>query len=419
MKTNILKSILYAIILGSVAGCGNGEMDLENGETEKKDAVLWQAYPNALIGDGKIILTWQNFHLTSYFYDPDAPKITDPDFFVLYQSEDNEKYVRIAEIERDATKEQNTHVIDGLTNGKTYYFHIVTEKKGLESKTSAAIMTVPNPQKGYEVFLEAEGRHTLWLSSLSSDRKKIAYVDVNYTWDNGNYGTVAAFFSNMDGTEQELIGLDYTDPVWLPGENRLLFRMDKGNTADIAVFDCATKSVTSLTRDEKFNYFPAVSANGKQALYLSDKNYFLLDFQTGNIQPVVTGEWEYLQRPEWIDNGNFVFSGREAEKPNQLYRASVSDGKIQPLIPSEWNDYNPVVSPDGKKIAFISERSGVNQVWVYSFETRKYRQMTGYSENDYFYTDWQKINWQDNSTVVFTLVYTPGERHRLVRQSVE
>jgi hypothetical protein len=73
-----------------------------------------------------------------------------------------------------------------------------------------------------------------------------------------------------------------------------------------------------------------------------------------------------------------------------------------PLIESNWNDYNATISPDADQIAFISDRSGNEQLWLYNLQTKKYMQLTGYDDSEYFDGNWTKINWMDNNQLLFT-----------------
>jgi len=49
----------------------------------------------------------------------------------------------------------------------------------------------------------------------------------------------------------------------------------------------------------------------------------------------------------------------------------------------------PSASPDNNSIAFVSNRSGNNQIWVYNLSTKLFRQITG-SKGTNLNTDWGK-----------------------------
>ena len=87
------------------------------------------------------------------------------------------------------------------------------------------------------------------------------------------------------------------------------------------------------------------------------------------------------------------------------------------VFESQWNDYTPSISPDQKKIAFISNRSRTNQVWIYDIDNKTYSQITGYSNDEYGESvepTWNTIQWLDNSTITFTI-----NDNQFVKQRIE
>src|SRR5690606_9162967 len=74
------------------------------------------------------------------------------------------------------------------------------------------------------------------------------------------------------------------------------------------------------------------------------------------------------------------------------------------LVNSEWNDYNPVYSPSGDRMAFFSDRSGSREIWVMALATGTLRQLT-YTDHleqaTYFVRD--DLQWlSDGSGLYFT-----------------
>jgi dipeptidyl aminopeptidase/acylaminoacyl peptidase len=63
----------------------------------------------------------------------------------------------------------------------------------------------------------------------------------------------------------------------------------------------------------------------------------------------------------------YVLSRIDAEKNKEytsLYLLSIDDGETCRLTFGDWSDYNPAWSPDGRKIAFLSTRDGLPQIYL-------------------------------------------------------
>ncbi|MCP4707934.1 MAG: S9 family peptidase [Planctomycetes bacterium] len=61
---------------------------------------------------------------------------------------------------------------------------------------------------------------------------------------------------------------------------------------------------------------------------------------------------------------------------SNLWVVDVEGERVRELTHGNWSDSSPVWSPDGEKIAFISDRDGTSQVHVMWFDTREVAQLT-------------------------------------------
>ncbi|NOR53361.1 MAG: prolyl oligopeptidase family serine peptidase [Candidatus Aminicenantes bacterium] len=71
----------------------------------------------------------------------------------------------------------------------------------------------------------------------------------------------------------------------------------------------------------------------------------------------------------WIDKMN------DRSRSN-LWIVDIEGERVRELTHGDWRDFSPVWSPDGKKIAFLSDRDGTTQVHVLWFDTREVAQLT-------------------------------------------
>jgi dipeptidyl aminopeptidase/acylaminoacyl peptidase len=110
-------------------------------------------------------------------------------------------------------------------------------------------------------------------------------------------------------------------------------------------------------------------------VFAAEKNYKLLETET-------YFEMESIGSPQISPDGNFViFTRGWTDKINDQQRSNVwitdIEGKrIRELTHGDWRDYSPVWSPDGKKIAFLSERDQTTQIHVLWLDTGDVAQLT-------------------------------------------
>jgi len=72
---------------------------------------------------------------------------------------------------------------------------------------------------------------------------------------------------------------------------------------------------------------------------------------------------------QWVDK-------MEDRSQSNLWIVDVDGKRVRELTHGNWRDSSPVWSPDGKKIAFLSDRDGTTQVHVMWLDTREVAQLT-------------------------------------------
>ncbi len=407
MKKKIILSLFLLIL-----GCEKDETLINDG------TVIWRTNPVALIGNSQIQLNWLNYSFSDLVLLPYT--CVDPDNFEIYIStKAADNFTKLVELKNDGRYSYN---VENLSNGQAYYFYVVSKKKRYNSLISDTIMAVPNQKTDSENLISFSNSHSVTSVALASKINKIAYVDKFYAWNGGSNCcmAVSVLISNLDGTDSKLLDINSSEPCWSPNSDKIVFRSENGETngengmpSQIALFDYETNEITKLTSGTASNYAPVFSENGDLILYQSNKtsqNKNLTDIwminlktsETTQITDIANTNLIGAGRPNWIDNEKFLFHGIGRDYKYQIYEYSVNDKLVSQLFVSDWNDYSPSISPDNKKIAFISDRSGSNQIWLYSLENKSLKQLTGFSENEYVDNSWNKIEWFDNLYILFT-----------------
>lgn len=75
------------------------------------------------------------------------------------------------------------------------------------------------------------------------------------------------------------------------------------------------------------------------------------------------------------ENGDLIFAAGSLFK-NDLYKQELTTGNIQPIENSSYHDLIPAVSKDGSQLAWVSNRTGVFQVWLKREEGESSKQIT-------------------------------------------
>ena len=71
-----------------------------------------------------------------------------------------------------------------------------------------------------------------------------------------------------------------------------------------------------------------------------------------------------------------------------LYTIPITGGTATRLTSGLPHDMQPRFSPDGKRIAFISDRSGDDNVWIMSLDRKDTLQLTKGIDNEYMSPEW-------------------------------
>jgi eukaryotic-like serine/threonine-protein kinase len=160
----------------------------------------------------------------------------------------------------------------------------------------------------------------------------------------------------------------YAFPSISPDGKRIALTL-QSSTFDVWVYELMRDTLTKATFGSD-DYRPRWSPNGKMLAYDSSKSgqqqvYVKHDIGQGS-DVVVTDGPEIKALYDWTRDGHEVLFGRQNKDTGwDIYAASVQgDHKARPLVEAPFNQTDASVSPDGKWLAYVSDESGQNEVFV-------------------------------------------------------
>ncbi len=137
-----------------------------------------------------------------------------------------------------------------------------------------------------------------------------------------------------------------TTPAWSPDGRQLVFTGYDGGLSDLFVVNADGSDLRRLTNDKNADLQPAWSPDGKTIAFATDRGP-ATDFSQ-------------------LRFGNMRIG---------LYH--LDDSSIELLPHTEHGkNINPVWAPDGRSIAFVSDRSGISDVYLYDFGDHNLYQLT-------------------------------------------
>jgi len=136
-----------------------------------------------------------------------------------------------------------------------------------------------------------------------------------------------------------------TSPVWSPDDKQLAFSGSHGGISDLYIVDATGKNLRQLTNDEYGDLQPAWSPDGRRIAFASDRS------PETNLAILKFAKW-------------------------RINVLDLQSGAIEVLPGQGGLNLNPQWSPDGREVAFVSDRTGIPNVFLYDFANQQHYQIT-------------------------------------------
>jgi len=227
--------------------------------------------------------------------------------------------------------------------------------------------------------------------SWSPDGKQLAFVAHS---PSANVESNQLFLLSVDTLEVKPVetgcGNNTYDPAFSPNGDTLAYScyQDDGHFS-LNLKDLRTRRNTQLWSGVQQIQGVAWTHDGPRIVFSSSSALLSTD-QGGDLWQITPGK---NVSPEKIAIGHdarslaFSSSGRrlayEQSRINaNIWRVDLDGEKSQThvLAPSTREQYGPFISPDGRRVVFISNRSGTNEIWVCDSDGGNSQQLTSFGD---------------------------------------
>ncbi len=140
----------------------------------------------------------------------------------------------------------------------------------------------------------------------------------------------------------------FNNPRWSPDGKKILLSGLKSGNSDIYLYHLETEQLEQLTDDEYSDLLPSWSPDGSKVVFVSDRSR----------------ETDFQQ----LKYGNFKMTIYDLEAGN-LQNINILEGA---------DIFNPMYSPDGSEIYFVSNANGYRNLYRYNPESQETRKLTDF-----------------------------------------
>lgn len=223
---------------------------------------------------------------------------------------------------------------------------------------------------------------------------------------------IVRWLDGMGKTQPLLAKADsYMSPCLSPDGEKLVL-----STTDVWVYERRRDTMTRLT----FNggVFPVWSPDGRYIVYSKSGGGMVSTRSDGAGEPRSLTQSKSQQNPfSFTPDGKRLMFAEQTDMnswalwtvPLESDGSGLRAGKTEPFLATQFNEREPAFSPDGRWLAYVSDESGVNQVYVRAFPDKGGKWQV--SSNGGVYPVWSRNGRElffrsPDSRIIFVASYT-------------
>jgi len=154
--------------------------------------------------------------------------------------------------------------------------------------------------------------------------------------------------------------------AWSPDGRRLALTLSLNENPDVFLTDLNGRIIKQVTRTWGINVSPVFSPDGKEMAFVSNRSgspqIYILNLASGT-EKRLTFDGNYNTSPSWSSQNRIIYTSMQGGAFD-IYSIDPEEGRPRRLTEHPANDEDPCFSPDGKYIAFSSNREGAYHLYL-------------------------------------------------------
>jgi len=190
------------------------------------------------------------------------------------------------------------------------------------------------------------------------------------------------------------------DPMW-GADGMLYFLSERDGTFNVWRMNPDGSGAAQVTHHQVGVKYPAMSPDGRTIVYTEDQELWLLDVPDGQPRKITVSLAfdPTINRVEWVDVENrgegFSVSpdGKNlaVDSRGEIFLVPVDPdkGENAQVTASAWRDRYQKYSPDGTRLAYVSDEGAREELWVAELSTGEHRRISdhdSYKDSDFVWS---------------------------------